>query len=137
MEFDNESIQLRIDIIERNLAEIAKIVSEGYEQFDYRNQLASKHALQESIESCIDIANHIIATMGFRRPNDYRDVFIVLEENDILNKELSAKLQAMASFRNLLVFRYADMDKIKLFKIMKIETNDFNDFIVQILGYIN
>lgn len=137
MELNKEIIQLRIDIIERNLIEIKEIVSEGYNNFNYRTELASKHALQESIESCIDIANHIIATRGLRRPNEYRDVFLVLEENQIIGKELSRKLQTMAGFRNLLVHRYAEMDQLRLFQIMENETPDFRKFIKEILRYIS
>ncbi|MEG3225542.1 MAG: hypothetical protein BME94_08580 [Methanobacteriales archaeon Met13] len=136
MDLDEELIQLRIDIIERNLVEIKAIISEGYHQFNYRTELAAKHALQESIKACIDISNHIIASRGFRRPNDYRDLFLVLEENQIIDKNLSLKLQAMAKFRNLLVHRYAEMDQKRLFQIMTVDTDDFRAFIKQILIYI-
>ncbi len=138
MELDKELIQLRIDIIERNLEEIKKIVDEGYEKFkgSFRDELASKHALLESIEACIDITNHIIVTKGFRRPMDYKDVFVILEENRILDRNLSEKLQEMAKFRNLLVHRYAEIEKEKLFKIMKINVDDIRDFIGRILRYM-
>lgn len=121
MELDKELIQLRIDVIERNLQEIESIVGEGYEKFSesFRNELAAKYALLESIEACVDIANHIIAVKGFRRPTDYKDVFKILQEKKIIAKELSPKLQEMAKFRNLLVHRYAEVETEKLFKIIK------------------
>lgn len=137
MELDKELIQLRIDVIERDLAEINKIVEEGYENFktNFRNELASKQALLESIEACIDISNHIIATQGFRRPTDYKDVFVILEENGFLERNLSGKLQEMAKFRNLLVHRYAEMDKERLFRIMKTDIFDIKVFVEKILRY--
>ena len=36
---------------------------------------ATKYYLQVSIECCLDIANHIISSEGFRAPKDYADSF--------------------------------------------------------------
>jgi len=94
MELDRRLIQLRIDIIEANLKEIRKIAKE--KKLTYRDELALKHALLEAIEACTDIANHIIAAKGWRRPEGYRDVFKVLEENKVINRALSRRLQEMS-----------------------------------------
>jgi uncharacterized protein YutE (UPF0331/DUF86 family) len=71
------------------------------------DELALKHALLECVEACVDISNHIISVKGFRRPMDYSDVFLVLEENKVINKDFSYRLQEMAKFRNVLVHGYA------------------------------
>ena len=138
MELDKELIQLRIDVIERNLQEINSIKEEGYEKFSesFRDELAAKHALLESIEACVDIANHIIAVKGFRRPTDYKDVFKILQENKIISKELYVKLEEMAKFRNLLVHRYAEIETQKIFKIIKDDVRDVKEFVNMILKYI-
>ena len=127
MEPDKRLIQLRIDIIERNLKEIRDILK--LKKMRYRDELALKHALLESLEACIDIANHIIATKGFRRPTDYKDIFVVLEENKIVPKGLSRKLQEIAKFRNVLVHRYATVDMNKLVQIAKKDIKDINRFL--------
>lgn len=138
MELDKKLINLRIDVIERNLAEIKDITNEGYSNLisNYRNELASKQALLESIEACIDISTHIITVQGMRRPVDYKDIFLILGENDILDKNLSRKMQEMAKFRNVLVHRYINIENERLFKLMESETDDFREFIRQILSYM-
>jgi len=138
MELDKELINLRIDIIERNLVEIDEITAEGYPHFQtsYRDELAAKQALLESIEACIDISNHIIVTLGLRRPTDYKDIFLILGEQDILDRTLSLKMQEMAKFRNVLVHRYINIETERLFHLMKNETDDFKEFIKQILDYL-
>ena len=136
MELDKRTIQLRIDVIERNLREIKSIASEKLEKIDYRDELALKHALLECIEACTDIANHIISVKGFRRPVDYKDVFVVLEENRIFDKNLSKRLQEMAKFRNVLVHRYAIVDRKKLFEITKKDVKDIVEFVKLILRFI-
>ncbi len=139
MEPDKELINLRIDIIERNLKEIGRITAEGEERFlkNYRTTLAGKHALLESIEACIDIGNHIIASLGLRRPEDYRDIFAILEENRVIQKNLSERLQKMASFRNLLVHYYAKVDDRKIFEIMKDDSKDMLEFAKAVLKRIS
>jgi len=52
MELDEKLIQLRIDVIERNIREDREI-AKG--EVDYRNELALKHALLESIEAFVSI----------------------------------------------------------------------------------
>lgn len=139
MEPDKELINIRIDVIEKNLREIERIIGEGEEKFlkDYRTTLAGKHALLESIEACIDIGNHIIASFGLRRPEDYRDIFAILEENKTIPKSLSERLQEMAGFRNLLVHYYAKVDNKKVFAILKEDAKDMQEFIKTILKFIS
>ena len=61
---------------------------------------AAKYYLQTAIEACIDIGNHIISSEGYRAPRDYRDVFTILEENEIVTNVQAAKLRQMAGLRN-------------------------------------
>jgi uncharacterized protein YutE (UPF0331/DUF86 family) len=137
MELDKKIIQLRIDVIERNLKEIENISKEKPGKISYRDELALKHALLECIEACIDISNHIISVKGFRRPMDYSDVFLVLEENKIINKNFSYRLQEMAKFRNVLVHRYALVDRSKLFRIVKEDVKDIVEFVKVVLKSID
>ncbi|MDY6868740.1 MAG: DUF86 domain-containing protein [Chloroflexota bacterium] len=62
-----------------------------------------RYYLQVSIECCLDVASHIIASERFRAPRDYADTFSVLEEENIIAPELSHNLRQMANFRNPLV----------------------------------
>ena len=88
---------------------------------NYRNELAAKHALLESIEACIDISNHIISAKGFRK---------------IISKKLAERLKEMAKFRNVLVHKYAIVDKKRLLRIMKEDVRDIEEFIKEIMRKI-
>lgn len=135
MELDKRVIQLRVDVIERNLKELKEILK--LKEISYRDELALKHALLESIEACVDIANHIIAVKGLRRPTDYRDVFRVLVENNIVSKRFGERLEEMASFRNVLVHRYAYVDTKKLMEIAKRDVKDVEKFVKIVLSLIS
>ncbi len=134
-----EVINAMIDLIDENIRLIEDIRSQGFEQFSksFRDIQAAKHSLQEAIEACLDIGNHIIAEKGFRRAEDYKDIYKVLEEEGIIEPELSAKLQEMAQFRNLLVHRYGKIDTMRLFIIMSEDLKDIQEFVKRILIYIS
>ena len=131
-------VNAMIDIIDENIRLIEDIRSQGYESFSgsFRDIQAAKHSLQEAIEACLDIGNHIIAEKGFRRPEDYKEIFIVLEEEGVIDHELSTKLQEMARFRNLLVHRYGEIDTRRIYIIMSDDLKDIQKFTKSILKYI-
>jgi len=131
-------VNAMIDIIDENIRLIDEIRSQGYESFSgsFRDIQAAKHSLQEAIEACLDIGSHIIAEQGFRRPEDYREIFKVLEENGIIDHVLSEKLQEMAQFRNLLVHRYGQIDTRRIYIIMSDDLKDIQEFAKSILKYI-
>ena len=133
MELDEKLIQLRIDVIERNIKEAREIVKG---EIDYRNELALKHALLESIEACFDIANHIISVFDFRRPTSYSDAFEVLKENKIIDESLAERLKEMTKFRNFLVDRYAFVQKEKLIEIVNHDIKDIEEFVRVVLKLI-
>ncbi len=134
-----EVINAMIDLIDENIRLIEDIRSQGFESFsnNFRDIQAAKHSLQEAIEACLDIGSHIIAEKGFRRAEDYKDIYKVLEEEGIIDPSLSAKLQEMAQFRNLLVHRYGKIDTKRIFIIMSEDLNDIKQFIKTILKYIS
>ena len=134
MGLDKKLIQLRIDIIERNLKEIEKIVKS--KKLSYRDELALKHALLECIEACVDISNHIISTFGFRRPVDYKDVFAVLEENKLISKKFAERLMNMAKFRHVLVHPYAFVNRNKILEISRRDIKDVKKFVEIVLKLI-
>lgn len=67
---------------------------------DKRNM--ALHAMLVSIQSSINIANHIIADKGLRKPLTYREAFKILNEAEILSENLAERLADLASFRNFL-----------------------------------
>ncbi len=61
---------------------------------------SAKYYLQVSIECCLDVANHIIASEKFRAPKNYSDSFMVIQEEGLISPELGNQLRQMAKFRN-------------------------------------
>lgn len=92
--------------------------------------------LQQAVETCIDIAAHIIAGLNAPQKETARDAFSFLGEKGIISKELAAKMGKAADFRNRAVHGYNDFDFKLLFKDYKENLKDLRQFGAQVLKYI-
>ena len=89
---------------------------------------STERFLHLAIECVIDIANHIIADMRYRKPDSNREIFEILFENKIINSNLKINLCNMAGFRNILVHDYIKLDREIVFDIIKNNLKDIEDF---------
>lgn len=92
-----------------------------------------RYGFEMIVEDCINIGNHIIAENNFRAPQNYKDVFQVLFENNIISQELAEKLKRAAGIRNIIVHLYWKIDDLKIIQFIKNNLDIFNEFIKSIL----
>lgn len=93
--------------------------------------------LHLSIECVLDIGNHIISDLRYRKPESNRDIFEVLYENNIISLELKEKLIKMADFRNILVHDYMKLDREIVYTVINNNLGDIEEFIKIIADFIN
>ena len=126
---DTEKITNKLMQIDEFLELLNQIGSTKEDQFvDDKILIGSaKYYLQVSIEACLDVANHIIASERLRAPKDYADSFSVLNETGFISTELCRKLRQMAKFRNRLVHLYSEIDNNYIYGFIR---NDLNDFLL-------
>ena len=129
MHLEKEIIEGKFDIIDRNIRFLEEIKTLSPEQFleSYKDIQAAKYSLLEIMEACIDIANYIISVKGFRRAEEYSEMFKVLKEEGVIQKKLATKLEDMARFRNLLVHRYGEIDNRRVLEIIKRNLKDIHE----------
>jgi len=84
---------------------------------DTRNMVF--HAILVAIQSAIDIATDIIAEKRLQKPVTYRETFEILESNGMISESLAKELAALASFRNVLVHIYWDLDLEAVYTILQ------------------
>jgi len=138
MRLEKEIIEGKFDIIDRNIRFLEEIKTLSPEQFleSYKDIQATKYSLLEIMEACIDIANYIISVKGFRRAEEYSEMFKVLKEEGVIQKKLATKLEDMARFRNLLVHRYGEVDNKRVLEIIKHNLKDIEEFEKEIQKFI-
>ncbi|MBM4053497.1 MAG: DUF86 domain-containing protein [Planctomycetes bacterium] len=124
-----------IDQYIKQLEEFANISLEKYSN-DWKTQRIVERTLQILIETCTDIANHIISDKEYRVPKSYAETFEVLYENNIISKELFNIMSKMARFRNIVVHHYDTIDAAIVISILRKNLKDFTifqDAIIKIL----
>lgn len=92
--------------------------------------------LQQAVETCIDIATHIIAQLDSPQKETAKDAFLYLGERKIINKSLAEKMGKAADFRNRVVHGYNDFDFRLLFKDYKENVKDLKNFGAEIVKYL-
>lgn len=124
-----------IELISRKLSRLQSYVDELKAATDitwekYRSDLRTKAFVERflhlAIEEVIDIANHIVSFEQWREPSGYRDLLQVLSEKGIIPEKQLSRFQNMASFRNMLVHRYENIDEELVYGIFSKHLTDFD-----------
>lgn len=115
---DSAAIEQRLELIEEELAVLDRARRGGRERYlrDRSLQRETERALQLSIQACIDIGSQIVAAGGLGVPNDYADVFELLERGAALDGGLAGAMRDATRQRNLLVHVYLAIDPARIFE---------------------
>lgn len=124
-------------LVLRKLASLAEYVTQldeystiGIEEYrsDWKVQRIVERTLQMMIETCADVAGHVISDGRLRTPETYADTFRVLGENGVLGPELTAVMEKMAKFRNIVVHQYEAVDAEIVILVLRRHLGDFQQF---------
>ncbi len=128
---EKESILKHLDELSKFLEDLqrykAKISQEELlSNRDLQNMVL--YAVIGAIQSCIDIGSHLIAELGLRRPERYRDVFRSLWEGKFLEEPEYMKLADLAGFRNLAIHIYWRVDFEEVYRVLSEEVAGLKKF---------
>ena len=124
-----------LETYQKQIKEFAGITVQFYKS-DWKNQRIVERTLQMMIETCVDIANHIISEKNMRVPVSYSDTFKVLLENHVVSSELFSTMEKMTKFRNIVVHQYEEVDAEIVVLILGKHLVDFDRFRESILDYL-
>ncbi len=116
----------RLSALEEYLADLDEI-KKDLDWSKFNSKIIRRYVertLQMATEACLDIANHIISYEGYREPEDNKDVFKVLSENDIIAEDLRDELIKMAKFRNVIVHDYLKVDSEIVYAVLTKHSTD-------------
>jgi uncharacterized protein YutE (UPF0331/DUF86 family) len=105
------------------------INNQDYQDITERN-------FQIAIQTCIDIANYIIAGANLTVPDDEGNIFLILSKNKIISKALGNKIKGMVGFRNILVHDYLTIEPQQVYEMLQNKLSDFDDFAKAIIYYL-
>jgi uncharacterized protein YutE (UPF0331/DUF86 family) len=89
--------------------------------------------LQSAIQLIIDMASYVVSSERLGTPQSLKDVFQILEKNNFILRDVSAKMQKMVGFRNIAVHDYQAIDPNILKKIISLHLKDLEQFYDELL----
>lgn len=129
---DRYVVRARIAKIREYVALLRKIRRLADERRFVKDPLIYGNAeryLQLAIQAVLDISNHIVADMKLNLPADSKELFGLLATHKVLPVRLSKKLVSMAGFRNVLVHEYLEIDRRRVYRVLRDDLGDFAKFI--------
>jgi uncharacterized protein YutE (UPF0331/DUF86 family) len=131
-------VATKISEIQQSLERLDSITSKGRDVFLTDPDLidSAKYRLITAIEAAISICNHIIARKFKRVPESYSDCFTILHECGVISAELATRLGNITRFRNMLVHIYWEIDDEKIFDILTSDLVDFENYIKEIVRFL-
>ncbi|MBI4366086.1 MAG: DUF86 domain-containing protein [Deltaproteobacteria bacterium] len=93
--------------------------------------------LQRAVQSCIDLAAHIIADEGLGLPADLKENFLLLERAGLIRAAVSERLQKMVGFRNIAVHDYTAIDVTVLRAVLANNLRDLEEFYSAVLQHFH
>lgn len=126
----NDVIFNKIEIIERCVKRINEVYENNFENLkDYTKQDSIILNIQRACEAVIDLAMHIVSEKKYGIPQNSRDAFDVLNQNSVIDDNLTKKLKAMVGFRNIAVHNYKEINLEIIRMIIENHLDDFKELI--------
>ena len=127
---DREVFDRRLARLELLLGELRKMASVDAQVFlgDTGLQAQVERWTHLAVESCLDLANHLIADRGWPTTGTYRGAFELLAQRGVIEPELARKMAGWAGLRNILVHMYLDIDHQRLLDIVRNNLGDLEEF---------
>ena len=135
---DRELVLRKVAALEGYLTELDEfrhITVEAY-RADRKTQRIVERTLHLAIETCLDLAEHLIADRRLRVPASHAEAFEILREAGLITDPLAASLMQMARFRNILVHDYARIDAERVVRILAADLGDLGGFKQAVLNLV-
>lgn len=130
---DKETIVVRLNGIEGELAELYQLAKRPFEEFENFGdpfKLAQYH-LHRALEGVFNIGGHILSRLpGGNRGGAYKEIARLLGEKKIVPQAFAMKnLVKMAGYRNRLVHFYAEIAPKEIYDVLQENLSDFEVFL--------
>lgn len=104
---DKDVVYNKMSIIERCKNRIEEVYKNNPKNLeDYTKQDSIVLNIQRAVEASIDLAMHIVSSKKLGIPQNSRDAFEVLYENNVIDNDMLKRLRNMVGFRNIAVHNY-------------------------------
>jgi uncharacterized protein YutE (UPF0331/DUF86 family) len=85
-----------------------------------------------ALQDAIAVATHWVADEGWAVPQSHGEVFAMLGDRGVIDRELAQRLRAAAGLRNLIAHQYGVLDIERLYNIASDDVEDLLTFCRQL-----
>lgn len=127
-----------LSTIENKISAIQKYLKilEGYKKYS-RKEIEENIDIRGAVErylylasqAVIDLAEAVISFKNFRKPNTLTESFYILNEENIISRELTEKMAGMVGFRNVIAHDYETVNYDIVYDILQNKLKDIEEFI--------
>jgi len=125
-------------VIENKISAIKKYLKilERYKKYS-REEIEEDVDIRGAVErylylasqATIDLAEAVLAYKKLRKPTTMSDTFYILNEENIINKELTEKMVGMTGFRNVIAHDYGKVNYDLVYNILQKDREDIEKFV--------
>jgi len=128
----------RISKLREYLKVLKELQKASFDEFvsNPRIRYSAERCLHLAIECAINIGNHIISALQLRKPEEYHEIALILEENGVIPREFAEEFVKMIRFRNILVHDYVGLDISRVYTFLQERLADFELFIEYITKFL-
>lgn len=125
-----EILYRKISAAERHLGRVREKRAVGLREFleDLDRQESVLFNLQMAIQNCVDMASHIVNEEELGIAGSVNELFYLLQERGILNRDLTERMVRAVGFRNLLVHEYGKVDLEIAYRVAQEDIQDLELF---------
>ncbi|MFB6265336.1 MAG: DUF86 domain-containing protein [Bradymonadaceae bacterium] len=128
IECDPDVVEAKLDVVRDNLARIEEVEQREPELHAWMVDDLYALYLRRSVESCVDLANHLVAANDWPTASNASEAFEILGRRLDLEDELVDALTSMVGFRNIAVHAYDDLDPDVVRNIVSDRLDDLRRF---------
>ncbi len=135
---DNDVVKRLVIYYEQELRDLKKYRAIPFKEYDsdLSRQAEVERRFETTIQSAIDIGNHIIAQNECEAPKVYRYIFRILFQNKIIDRDVCEKMQDFSGFRNILSHEYREILNKRVHEKLTSDLRYLDEYIKQIVRYI-
>lgn len=118
----------KFDLIDESLERLGRINKSNSSLNKYRKSWKDKDSaernLQKIIEAIVDIGKMLLSDKKLKEPCNNREVFLILNENDLFPSRYISLMDKMIGMRNIIVHSYDRIDDAVVYGVLKKNIDD-------------
>ena len=138
MTFQRAFVTKKLEQISGYLKEIENLLESSDKEIlvDSGKLHIAERLLQLTVDTMIDINQHLIGELNLKVSDDLQGTFYILGENKILPDDFTQKIAPVVGLRNRIVHRYEELDKELFIRTFRKDFSDFEEYLKLINQYL-